>query len=429
MKLEFINHASVLISYEEVNLIMDPWFEGKIFDNGWDLLAESQFKIEDFNQITHIWFSHEHPDHFNPPIISKIPDEVKKNITILYHQTKDKKIINFCENKGFKEVVELSITKEYTIYKDLKIKSNHYTEGDSWAYLWTDNFRILNLNDCIVCTKKDAQLIKEQIGEVDLLLTQFGYANKIGNENDISERLEAIDEKLVRIKNQETVFKPKFILPFASFVFFCHEENKYMNPPHSIIRNVHDFIERDLNTNSIVMYPGDSWDLSSKVDSSDAIAKYEKDFAKIANYDFVNTASVSKESLIEKSVLYGKKLVEKNPTAKELINKIGTIFYVSDYGQSYLFRGDRGLEKTQLSKEDCDLIISSEALEYIFKFEWGAGTCNVNARYFTTEKGDSYKFNLLMRMSNLNNQGEEYFWSKPSFLERLKHRLKTFINV
>ena len=40
---------------------------------------------------------------------------------------------------------------------------------------------ILNLNDCIIRKRDAAEQIREAVGNVDLLLTQFSYANWEGN--------------------------------------------------------------------------------------------------------------------------------------------------------------------------------------------------------------------------------------------------------
>ena len=107
MTIEFVNHASVIFNYEKLKLISDPWLEGAVFDNGWNHLSETSFKYEDFKRITHIWFPHEHPDHFYPPNINKIPKGLREKITVLYRETKDKKVLNYCEKMGFKDVIEL----------------------------------------------------------------------------------------------------------------------------------------------------------------------------------------------------------------------------------------------------------------------------------------------------------------------------------
>src|SRR4051812_15373533 len=70
MTIEFVNHASIIVDHDNIRLLCDPWTEGTAFHNGWSLLAKSKFTFDDYKNITHIWFSHEHPDHFSPPNIS-----------------------------------------------------------------------------------------------------------------------------------------------------------------------------------------------------------------------------------------------------------------------------------------------------------------------------------------------------------------------
>lgn len=64
MRIKFVNHASVIFSYDDIHLISDPWIEGSVFHESWSLISKTKFRYEDFQDITHIWFSHEHPDHF-----------------------------------------------------------------------------------------------------------------------------------------------------------------------------------------------------------------------------------------------------------------------------------------------------------------------------------------------------------------------------
>ena len=112
MKIKWVNHASYILEHKNIKLITDPWLFGSAFDGGWDLLIESKFTISDFQNITHIWFSHEHADHFAPWVLSKIPEEVRKKITVLFHETLDKRVLNFCKNLSFK-TIELENKKKW----------------------------------------------------------------------------------------------------------------------------------------------------------------------------------------------------------------------------------------------------------------------------------------------------------------------------
>ena len=40
-KLEFINHSCVIISNENTSIVMDPWIDGSVFNNSWNLLIKT----------------------------------------------------------------------------------------------------------------------------------------------------------------------------------------------------------------------------------------------------------------------------------------------------------------------------------------------------------------------------------------------------
>jgi L-ascorbate metabolism protein UlaG (beta-lactamase superfamily) len=48
MLIEFVNHASLIVTAGNVRLIADPWLEGKVFHDGWALLAQSVMTFDDF---------------------------------------------------------------------------------------------------------------------------------------------------------------------------------------------------------------------------------------------------------------------------------------------------------------------------------------------------------------------------------------------
>jgi len=179
MKITFINHASFIFEYNHVKLICDPWIEGSVFNNSWSLLMPSKFHYDDFKSITHIWFSHEHPDHFNPPNIKMIPLEYRNKITVLYQKTVDKKLVNYCEKQGFKATVELPSGEYYYLTENLSLNCIPWRD-DSILMIRTPGIKILNTNDCLIQTKKEAEFIVSKVGKPDVLFTQFSYASYSG---------------------------------------------------------------------------------------------------------------------------------------------------------------------------------------------------------------------------------------------------------
>ena len=184
MQLEWVNHASFLITQGEVGLICDPWLTGDAFDHGWSLVSETQFTPQDFERVTHIWFSHEHPDHFSPPNLKSIPSELRARITVLYQASLDGRVASFCRRLGFKRVVELAEGEVHELGDQVSIRVYPYIFGDSWATVQVGSLTLLNLNDCVVNTAAKAQAIAERVGSVDVLFTQFSNAQGIGNPAD-----------------------------------------------------------------------------------------------------------------------------------------------------------------------------------------------------------------------------------------------------
>ena len=100
-ELTWVNHSSFIIQQGQGGLICDPWLDGSVFNNGWDLLSLTHWAYDDFRRLTHIWFSHEHPDHFCPPNIQKIPEDARDSLEVLYQATRDRKVLDFCQKIGF----------------------------------------------------------------------------------------------------------------------------------------------------------------------------------------------------------------------------------------------------------------------------------------------------------------------------------------
>ena len=257
MKIEFVNHASVIFEHGNVRLMTDAWIFGPAFNNGWKLLSASKFTLKDFEKINYIWFSHEHADHFSPRILKAIPIEVRKKLTILFQDTKDHRIAKKCKEWGYK-IIEMKKDRFYKLSDGFRVKCNPVPFYDSWLYLEINGKKILNLNDCIINTVQLAEDIKNKIGTVDILLTQFGYASGIGNEDDVKKRIDATVSELQKINLQIATFKPKFVIPFASFIRFAHIDNEYMNKDNNKIWDIAEMIAH--KSIPLVLYPGDTFD-------------------------------------------------------------------------------------------------------------------------------------------------------------------------
>jgi hypothetical protein len=93
-------------------------------------------------------------------------------------------VVEFCRELGFGEIRELPpdwVRLSPDTVPDLEVLCVPGAEGNSWFAFHTGGSTVLNLNDCGVRNAPEAALIHERVGPVDLLLTQFFYANWFGN--------------------------------------------------------------------------------------------------------------------------------------------------------------------------------------------------------------------------------------------------------
>jgi UDP-MurNAc hydroxylase len=87
--IEFVNHATCRLTVGDIRLLTDPWLFGPAFNSGWDLLCETPQRYLEFDGATHIWLTHEHPDHFAPQVLRSIDAARRRAIIVLFHESKD----------------------------------------------------------------------------------------------------------------------------------------------------------------------------------------------------------------------------------------------------------------------------------------------------------------------------------------------------
>lgn len=407
--IRWVNHASYVLTDGVIRMMTDPWLLGSAFHDGWDLICETKFTLDQFRDITHIWFSHEHPDHFAPHVLDMIDPAVRAKITVLFQETKDQKVIGFCKARGFK-VQELRNHQWHVLSPGFRVLCGKVPFYDSWLLVETGGLKILNTNDCVVDGEAVAADIATHTGTVDVLLTQFSYANWIGNPEEVELRTASAREKLERVRIQVNTFAPKYTVPFASFVYFSHEENHYLNDAINTIDDAHDFILKHTATTPVILYPNDEWDIGSKRDNTTALAAYRRDY-QLASKPLRTGTSVSLQELCRLSTEYVRRIRSKNSRLLMTLLGLGPLRYfdtvrlrVTDLARVLMFDFPRGLRTVDNGCEDAHVSLSSESLAYVLRFDWGFDTLMVNGRFRASQQ--NYKRLIKMFfLGPLNNTG------------------------
>ena len=379
-KITFLNHASFIIESKNIRLLVDPYLFGSAFNNGWSLLTEVDHTNQ-LDNITHIFYSHEHPDHFSIPFLKKIAIPKRKNITILYQQTYDKRVKKFCKKLGYK-FVELKNNFETFINNNFSLIIGKVPFYDSWINFNVDNTNILNVNDCVLENPKIVLEIKEVLQrKIDVLFTQFSYANFINEEDQETRAL----KQLEKIKIQDDVLQPTYIIPFASFVYFSHIENKFMNENINSITETFKYLTKNCSAKTIILSPNEEWNLTDKENQKSL--KYWSDIYE--NINNMNFSSISKtfsaEQLINESKEYINRIRKiNNYFLIKLLYYLGLFpsinIYINDQKIFFTFNIIDGLKISSKINSYNFISFSSENLSFIYNYDFGFDTLQVNAR-------------------------------------------------
>ena len=437
-QIKFINHASVLISYNGIHLISDPWYEGNTFNNGWALLYENKtnYISEIFEEkVTHIWISHEHPDHFSINFFKKYQEIILKNkIKILFQETRDKRVITFLLKNNFL-VQELKFKEEYILSDNFSIKCFKDGFYDSALLINCGGKKILNLNDCQVNEVKKALKIKKYTGKVDLLLSQFSYAAWKGGINNYQWRQKAALEKIDSIKIQLKCFEPKHFIPFASFIYFCNSENFYMNDSINTPNDIFEAL-KDLNISTLIMKPNDKFIFGFKNHNNNSAKSFWDE--QIRKKTIVKERNINKFTLhdLKRSFqLYRKRIVSNNNMF--LVKLIYNLSPFKFFKPVYIFLIDLGetveidyvRNKFLPTTKPPMLKMQAQSLDFIFKNQFGFDTLNVNARFEEESTSGWSKAARTLTIETLNNMGFKVNFAILFNAQIIKLFIKTMFKV
>jgi len=408
MKIKFFNHACFSVeNYGEV-LLCDPYLNGTAFNDGWDLIVEDVLFEFDYKKNNFIYFSHEHPDHFSISFLKSISQNLRSKIKIIYQTTKNRRVAKFLKSIGY-EVIEIPDKGQFKIGKDFFITIGHVPFYDSWAVININGFKIVNANDCVLEAPHIINDIIKASKKCDVLFTQFSYANWVeGGIMNVEARNELAKEKLRRIQLQVSALSPQFVVPFASMIRFCHEENSYMNDSVNSPLKAVEFIDSSTNAKAYLMMPYEIWNGVDAKDNMQAIEYWENAYDMAKNRSLIKAKkAISSNKLIEASQSMFKRVKKMNSWFFIVTLSYLRIFpslkmHIMDLDENYSFSWDKGFQK--IDGGPIDLKLSSESVYFLFSFDFGIDTLNVNAR-FTGSLSSKKKLIRCFSPLALNNTG------------------------
>lgn len=374
MKIRFVSHASFSVESNGTTLLCDPWLFGKAFNQGWALLSPTP--TVPWEKIDYVWISHQHPDHLHFPTLKSLAPLQRERLTMLYQKHASDRIPRVLRGLGYPNVTELKLNKWISLRGGVEVMCGSAGSMDSWIAIRTEGVNLLNLNDCMVEPGHLAYIAK-LVGKVTVLLTQFSFANWIGNHAD---ELGEAERKLRELRFRVDYLKPDVTVPFASFIYFCNQENSWMNEFAVTPRRVADLGLPGVN----FMYPGDEWDSDVRTfRSTEAVEKYMNDMARpkvieptpsAISIDIVQLAA--DRALRAVRARFGKFTIGRIKPFSIYLHDLDKVVEVHPADTCKV------QDATEDTRNVARYVMCSQVAWYAFAYSWGWGAMEVSGMYF-----------------------------------------------
>lgn len=380
MKIQLVSHASVVIETPGAVIWTDPWLKGKVFNDSWTLLPADGFDSSILRRVTHLWISHEHPDHLNFPTLGSLPDDVKKKVTVLFHEgSSSRRVFESLRALGFRIFTAMPHRSFFRLGADTRVYCYRAGTMDSCLGVTSGDQSILNVNDAKIGTR-DCRVILNDLGSVDVVLNQFSMAVCHVSSDYRHELSKYRRQILDNLSANHRDLKARVTIPFASLIYWSSLDNKYLNEFSNKPRDAFHFC-RARGQQTAILYPGEVYDTEQPYDSTKSLERYEALFARLDELPFDEPVRVP----LDKIKAAFKSMIE------ELRSKFPPILLraflplsirIPDLDLTVKVSIGRGVLKEIENTRKPDLSVYSQPLEFCFSKPYGAQTLAISGRYF-----------------------------------------------
>jgi UDP-MurNAc hydroxylase len=402
VRIRFVGHASVALEAGGVVVLTDPWTQGLAFNDSWEAYPPPVLDAGTLERVTHLWVSHEHPDHLSIPTLRSIPESRRGGIALLYQRHWSREVVDFLAGMGFARVVELGHGEAVALGDGVTARLHQVGHEDSALTVHDGRHTVMDLNDCKPARATLRRMLR-QVGPVDVLLDQFSIAGWPGNPDDGARLRAAGRETLDTFAAHTGIVRPRWVVPFASFVRFCHEENAFMNAAATPAAAAAAAAAR-AGAPAALLYPGDVWDLDAEpAGSVDAAARYAADAPALAARPLVSHGPVEGGRVLDAArarlgelarSFHAPLLKRSGPVAFDLTDAPATLLVAG--GGARLIDGapPAGASVVRLS---------SQAAWYAFAHRWGLSTLLISGRFAV--HGSEEPWRRLKQLGSAHAQG------------------------
>jgi hypothetical protein len=254
-----------------------------------------------------------------------------------------------------------------------------------------------------------------------VLLNQFSLAAYAGFEPAEQHLRERARQILRNVSAVHRALRSDVTIPFASFIYFSSEDNKYVNPLANSVHDAYDYLSRE-GQDCVVLYPGDSYTVGAAHDSSAALKRFDE----LPSWDRLPYDPIEMKSLDEIFDAYhGLAKQIRDRYSRPLLALLRPVtIKIPDLAKSISFSLLTGKIEEVTSSDAPDLVINSQPLWFGFKFPFGIQTLGVSARFRLLKGFRNWKLHRILFA--LNNGGvylKPKYLFRPEFLQYIRSRL------
>jgi UDP-MurNAc hydroxylase len=224
MRIDYLNHASVLVRTDGVALLSDPWLEGTAFSGGWGLRYANPDALDRAAEATHLWISHWHSDHLHPATLARLAQR-NPRIVVLANVSANFSMIDRMRGVGFDHVVPLPERVPTEIGSGVTVERFPTAGIDNALLLRTPSVTLLNYNDCNL-PGAAVRALRKKIGPIDVLLNNYNHAGKLYRVLPPEQQKQ---ELLRTFCAAADLLQPRLVVPFASSHYYRCMDSRDQN--------------------------------------------------------------------------------------------------------------------------------------------------------------------------------------------------------
>ena len=427
MKITFISQASLKVKTSDCTILTDPWYMGTAFNDSWRLRPAPAWDNRMLDEVDYLWISHEHPDHFHVPTLKSFPQSFKDRVTLLFQKNNSDKMPVALTKLGFKNIKLLDNRKIYRITDKTSVYVSQIGQMDSSLAVMNEGATMLNLNDC-EANSVDCRNLRKDLGKIDILVNQFSMAGYNGF-FDYGQHLPQVAQTILKnMAENHRDLDAKYTIPFASNIYFCTEDNKYMNGYGNTPSKAFEHFRKE-GLKMVVLFANETLDTDHPEahDNKESLALYDHLYSS-GSLTIDQPPVVPLEKIQEAVKRRSDQLKTKFPGW--IVRKLGEVnVRIPDLNTTITLSLNNGTAQEAAGGADFDLVIYSQPLFFAFDTTWGVQTMGVGARFRIKSKHHVWKWYRIV--TSLNNAEMylklRYLFTKENFAF-VRSRMKGGLN-